>query len=93
MAITRVNHFTANPDSIEELKAFLKSLIPYISNSQGCLSCRVIQRSDEASEFIVLEEWESTEAHQNSVANFPKEDMQAAISLLAGPPNGHYYTD
>lgn len=91
MPITRLNHFKAKEASSEELGTFLKSLIPYISNSKGCLACDVLQNKDDSSSYIVIEKWETIEDHQASIANFPKEDMQAAMPLLAAPPSGNYY--
>ena len=93
MSITRLNYFTANQSSIEELGSFLKSLIPYISNSEGCISCEVLQNQDEMANYVVVEKWENIEAHQQSVANFPKKDMQEAMGLLACPPSGSYYNE
>lgn len=48
MPITRLNHFKAKEASSEELGTFLKSLIPYISNSRGCLACDVLQNKDDS---------------------------------------------
>ncbi|MGH1486429.1 MAG: putative quinol monooxygenase [Cellvibrionaceae bacterium] len=92
MTITRVNHFEAANENGDELYAFLNSLIPYISNSEGCLSVQVLRDSNAKNKFIVLEEWESIETHQLSIANFPKEEMEKAMPLFAGPPQGSYYS-
>ena len=93
MAITRINEFCAAPQQEQALHQFLLSLMPYIRGSEGCLSCEVLQHQDNADTFVVIEKWQSVQAHQQSIAGFPKDDMQAAMSLCAAPPSGAYYID
>lgn len=91
MSVTRVNEFQAAQGSADDLYQFLQSLVPYISSSQGCLSCEVLRKVDELDRFVVLEKWESIDAHKVSVENFPQAEMQAAMKLIAAPPSGAYY--
>lgn len=91
MNITRINEFQSAPNKEEELFEFLKSLLPYITSSEGSISCEVLRHTEKANTFIVIERWQSIEAHEKSVRQFPKEQMQAAMSLLGSPPNGGYY--
>lgn len=93
MNITRVNEFQAAEGKSDELFEFLKSLIPYISSSEGCTSCEVLRNSEHPDIFIVIEKWASIESHKASVENFPKEQMQDAMSLFGAPPKGSYYHD
>ncbi len=92
MAITRINQFQASVGNEDNMKAFLQSLVPYISGSPGCISCEVLSNDDNPSECIVLERWESKDAHRASVANFPQKDMQAAGILFSASPKGWYYS-
>jgi len=55
MSITRINEFKAAEDKPEALFVFLKSLIPYISSCDGCLSCEVLQNNEDQSSFVVVE--------------------------------------
>ncbi len=91
MSITRINQFQAAEGKSEELFAFLKSLIPYISSSEGCLSCEVLQSQDNQDEFVVLEKWASVESHKKSIEGYPKEEMQSAMVLFGAPPKGAFY--
>ena len=91
MSITRINEFKSAENKDEELFKFLKSLIPYISSSDGCLSCEVLQSLENSSNFIVIEKWKSIEFHKKSIDGFPKEDMQSAMSLFGAPPKGDYF--
>lgn len=92
MSITRINEFTAAEGKSEELYEFLKSLIPYITDSEGCLGCDVLRKVGNDNEFVVIEKWASEGSHKNSVGNFPKEKMQAAMVLFGAPPTGAYYS-
>lgn len=91
MNVIRVTEFQATKDSVEALYEFLQSLIPYISSSQGCVSCEVLRKVDESDKFVVIEKWHSIDDHKASVENYPKEEMQAAMKLIAAPPSGTYY--
>ena len=91
MSITRINEFQAAEGKEEELFLFLKSLMPYISSSQGCLSCEVLRSEEDNNSFVVLEQWESIESHKKSIANFPKEKMLSAMPLFGAPPKGGYF--
>ena len=91
MTVTRINEFKAATGKAEELFSFLKSLVPYISSSEGCLSCEALQSNDSQNDFVVLEKWVSEEFHQKSIENYPKEDMQAAMALFAVPPKGGFF--
>lgn len=91
MAITRINEFKAVAGKAEQLHAFLKDLIPYISSSAGCQSCEVLVSSEDDHSFVVLEKWQSVDDHQQSVENFPKEQMSAVMPLLGAVPKGVYY--
>jgi quinol monooxygenase YgiN len=91
MSITRINEFQAAEGKTEELFDFLQSIVPYISSSEGCISCEVLRNSTQPKSFLVIEKWTSIESHKTSIENFPKEEMQAAMQLFGAPPKGDYY--
>ena len=91
MSITRINTFQAAEGKSELLFDFLLSLTPYITTSAGNISCEVLRQSDDNGRFAVIEKWESAEAHQQSLAAYPKEKMQAAMALFGAPPVGAEY--
>jgi len=91
MPITRINHFSAADGKEEQLQAFLCSLVPYITSCKGNLTCEVLRQQDGDNKFVVIEEWQSVEAHQQSLANFPADEMQAAMALFGAPPSGAAY--
>lgn len=91
MSIIRINEFQAADGKADELFTFLKSLVPYISSSEGCASCEVLRGQEATDSFVVIEKWESIDAHKLSIDNFPKEEMQAAMPLFGAPPKGGFY--
>lgn len=91
MAVIRINEFKAVSGKAEQLHAFLKDLVPYILSSDGCLSCEVLLSKHDSHDFVVLEKWQSIAHHQQSVADFPKEQMADVMPLLGSAPKGVYY--
>ncbi len=91
MSITRINNFSAADGKCEELSTFLQSLILYITNSAGNISCEVLRHQDSEEKFIVIEKWQDVASHQLSLANFPIDKMQAAMELFGQPPSSASY--
>lgn len=91
MSITRINEFQAAEGKSEELFTFLTSLMLFISSSDGCESCEVLQNNDDAALFVVIEKWGSKNSHKQSLEQYPKEKMAAAMSLIGSPPKGSFY--
>lgn len=92
MAIVRINEFKSAQGKTEALHAFLISITPYITNSEGCISCEILTQQDDKSTFVIIEKWESIESHVKSIADFPKDDMAKAMPLLGAAPIGRYFT-
>ena len=91
MSIKRITEFHAQESKDEQLYTLLQSIMPYIRSSEGCVSCELLKCLDDPLKFVVLEEWDVIASHKKSVENFPAEDMQAAMSLIASAPVGAYY--
>lgn len=91
MTITRINEFTAADGKEAELFEFLQELTVYISNSPGNVSCEVLKNQQNASHIVVIEKWLDEAAHKQSLANYPAEKMQVAMSLIGLPPKGEYF--
>lgn len=92
MSITRINKFQAHEEQARALRDLLKSFVPTIRGSDGCLDCQVLQNLDDPAEIVVIEIWESVEAHQASVKNIPPDALQKAMALIDGPPESAYYS-
>ena len=93
MSITRINEFQAQEGQGDVLRDRLRSFVPMIESSEGCRSCRLLQHQEDPTRIVILEVWDSAEAHQASVKNIPPAALQDVMTLLAGPPKGAYYHD
>lgn len=91
MSITRINEFRAIDGKGDMLRDRIKSFLPTIESSAGCLSCQLLQSQKDLNHIIVLEVWESIDAHQASLKNTPPDAFHEAKKLLAVPPTGEYY--
>lgn len=91
MAITRINHFEAKPGRTAELRELLTSVVDTIRSASGCRSCRLLEATDEDRQFVIVEVWESVEAHRTAAGSVSPAQTELAMALLVGPPNGIYY--
>jgi heme oxygenase (mycobilin-producing) len=91
MSVKRIGEVQAKEGRIDDLREFMISILPLIRGSEGCLSCELLQNQVDASIFMMIEVWESVEAHQASVKVIPPAKLDEIRSLLATPPRGDYY--
>ncbi|MDB5815398.1 MAG: hypothetical protein JWN23_2515 [Rhodocyclales bacterium] len=92
MSVMRITNFEAKDDMAERLGTLLTSVIPLIEQSPGCESCRLLRSQDNDKSFVMIEAWSSIAEHQASVKQIPPEKIIAAMTLLAAPPSGIYYS-
>lgn len=91
MSITRINTFEALEEHIGELQQFLTALLPVIRASAGCQSCQLLQNETVPARMVIIEVWDSIEAHQESLRHVPHGHIDRVKLLLAAPPSGGYY--
>jgi heme oxygenase (mycobilin-producing) len=92
MTVYRIGEVHAKEETIESLRDFMISIMPLIKGSQGCLSCQFYQDQENPARFIMVEVWESAEAHQASVKNIPPEKLSEIRPLLGAAPGGGYFS-
>ena len=93
MSVTRIGEFQAQEGKAERLRALLTAALPAIRSSKGCRSCHLLQSQSDPARILVIEVWDSIEAHQASVKGIPPEAVEKARSLLATAPRAGYYTE
>jgi len=91
MSVVRVGEFRAAEGRADALAAFLASIRPIILGSEGAVSCEILRDRADPGRFLVIEHWQTTEAHQASVKNIPPEMFKTAMALFAEPPKGSYF--
>jgi quinol monooxygenase YgiN len=75
----------------ERLYAFLGAVVSAVKSCPGCISCRLLRSTEDPGQFIIIEEWESIESHQQAASAIPPERLQEAIAMLGKPAHGMYY--
>jgi quinol monooxygenase YgiN len=91
MSITRINTFQALDTHIDALKAFLQALLPTIRSAPGCQSCQLLQDPLHPANMVMLEVWDSIDAHHHSLQHVSADSIKQVALLLAAPPVGNYY--
>ena len=91
MSVSRIGDFQAKKGLVDELRAFLLSIMEGIKSSEGCESVQLYQSQADPSKFMMIEVWDSVESHQASAKNIPPEKLSEIRPLLAGSPSGSYY--
>jgi quinol monooxygenase YgiN len=92
VSVTYIGHSQAKPDQIDAFRQFMMTVvIPAVRASAGCESCQMLQSLDDPTKFVVIEVWESVEAHRASVKNITPESIAEYMQLVAAPPMGDHY--
>ena len=91
MPITRVNEFQSKPGEERALREVLEKLVPSIRSTAGCRSCVLLSGVDDPGRLLVLEVWDSVDAHKNAAQSIPAADIQRVMPLLGAPPKGQYF--
>ena len=93
MSVTRINEFQAKDGQSQRVGDFLTSIVSVIEASEGCRSCRLLQDLDDERSFVIIELWDSLEAHKASAKDIPSEQLEEIMQLLASPPQGRYFAE
>ena len=93
MSVTRIGEFKAQEGKAERLRALLSAALPAIRSSKGCRSCQLLQSQSDPARILVIEVWDSIEAHQASVKSITPEAVEKARSLLVTAPRAGYYSE
>ena len=87
MSVTRVNQFHARSGQEEAMRGRLQAIVSGLRATAGCEACSLLQDVAEPVRFVVIEVWESREAHQAAVKAIAPEELQA---FMVEPPRGGY---
>jgi quinol monooxygenase YgiN len=94
MTITRIGEMRAKTGQEEALHSFIEStVLPALQSAGGLQSCHLLQNQADPTRFILIELWDSIEAHQESVKAIDPRQIDTVMKLLAAPPRGEYFSD
>jgi len=92
LSIARINEFRAREGRSTALLDLIRSFLPLIIASEGCLSCQLLLSEKDPQRIVVVELWESVESHKASLKKIPQGAMIQALMLIEGPPTGEYFS-
>lgn len=82
---------TALPVKVEEVKSILVGLIEPTRQEDGCILYELLQNSDDPTDFVLVEEWESEAALKAHLASPHMVNMPNPSKLVAAPPDIRSY--
>ena len=91
MDITRISQFRAHEGQGDALRDHFRPFLPAIAATEGCRSCQLLQDEEDPTRIVIIETWESIEAHKESLKRIPPSAMEDTMKLLAERPAGSYY--
>ena len=92
MSIHRTNYFIAKPGQGPSLARAFAPIIALILDADGCIDCQLLISNDNPDLVLVLEEWNSIEAHQGAAKIVRPDDFSKVMGFLAEKPSGNYFS-
>ena len=92
MAVLMLLEVTAKAECVSELKSFLKERLPETRAFDGCQSLTSYLNVDDGRTVVIVERWETKEAHQKYMAWRAETGGRAHLqSMLEGTPKVRYF--
>ena len=92
MTIARHYVMTAPADRADALEAALGNLAGALKQVPGFEGADILQDTKTPTRFILIEKWESIDAHKAAGQHLPPDALEELQSCLAGRPEGAYLT-
>jgi quinol monooxygenase YgiN len=82
----------ARPDKVSELRSILTSLVEPTRKEPGCISYTLLQNNEDPTDFVLVEEWQSSTALQSHFATKHFRDALVKLpNLVAAEPDIQRY--
>ena len=92
MTVTIVLEAKAKPECLEQFEQALKANLPDTRAYDGCNFLDAYRNQDDATDVVIVEQWESKEHYEKYLAWRAETGMLDNLaSLLTGPPSIRYY--
>ena len=92
MTVRVVAHITAKPDSIDELRDVLMSLVLPTRIEEGCITYMLYQNEADPTDFTFIEEWTSDEdLDRHLETDHLKAAGARGAEIFAAPPDIRRY--
>ncbi len=92
MAIAVLLEVQIKPDSVDEMKAYFKEILPDTRAYDGCLGIDVYGNMDDGANLVLYERWETRPHYEKYLAWRAETGAVDKLgSMLAGPPSIRYF--
>jgi quinol monooxygenase YgiN len=91
MTVTRINEFHALAGHGDTVRERLQAVLPTISAAPGCRSCQLLQAQDDPTRIMVVEVWDTVDAHMAALTALSPDTFAEIMRLLVTPSTGRYY--
>ncbi|HEX6126948.1 MAG TPA: putative quinol monooxygenase [Pyrinomonadaceae bacterium] len=93
MSLRVVAHITARPDTVDETRELLMTLIEPTRAEAGCVTYELLQNNDDPTDFTFVEEWSGDDAlDAHLVTEHLRNAAAKGSDLFAAPPDIRRYT-
>ncbi|WP_428643797.1 putative quinol monooxygenase [Roseibium sp.] len=92
MAVKVVVQFKVREDSQAAFESIMRSVATDLPAVAGCTNVEVLQQSDDAGRFVLVETWDSREVHQSHVNGLVADGTWASLAthLAEDPVTGYF---
>jgi quinol monooxygenase YgiN len=92
MSVVRLGELQARDGQAQALLEYLEQyFVPSIQAAEGCTAYLLLRRQDDPNRILILEVWETQDAHRASAKSIPVHVLEQVRQLLAASPSGAYY--
>lgn len=92
MSVVVLLEIKVKPEAVNEVKAFLKDVLPDTRSYAGCQGIDIYNNADDATNFVFYERWDSREHYQKYLSWRTETGVLDKLGAkLAGPPSIRYY--
>jgi quinol monooxygenase YgiN len=90
MTVARLYRLEAAEGKATQLEGALSELAGRVRQIAGCQGVEILRSSDNGSNFILIEKWDSIDAHKKGAKSLGKDAVSPMMAALAAPPAGSY---
>ena len=92
MSVVVLLEIKVKPEAVNEVKAFLKDVLPDTRSYAGCQGIDIYNNADDSTNFVFYERWDSREHYQKYLSWRTETGVLDKLGAkLAGPPSIRYY--
>jgi quinol monooxygenase YgiN len=90
MTVARLYRLEAAEGKATQLEGALSELAGRVRPIAGCQGVEILRSTDNGNHFILIEKWDSIDAHKRGAKSLGKEAVSPMMAVIATPPLGAY---